>query len=419
MEYNPHREQYWDEAALEQDIRKAFDICNGCRLCYNLCPSFPALFTIVEHYDNDASPVVSEEMNQVADLCYQCKLCYMKCPYIPPHHYELDFPRLMLRSKAIRAKKNGISRADQFLGNPEKVGQMGQLAPVVATWSTKNRPLRKIMERMYGIDHRRHLPPFAPVRFSEWVRRHQELTRTALDDIDVVIFSTCTVEYHESNVGQAALKVLSHNGIRAVVPDGQVCCGMPALDGGDLEGALGRARANVKLLAPYARAKKTILALQPTCALLLKQDYPTLVESEDATLIAQQTKDLTQYLADAMKRGRLKREFVESPGPVTYHLSCHTKTQGLKRAAKQLLEAIDGCEVEVVDRCAGIDGTWGLKAEYYDEALKVSAKMTEQFQARHDTRACSDCALAGLQIETVTDAKPVHPVEILARSYGL
>jgi Fe-S oxidoreductase len=161
------------------------------------------------------------------------------------------------------------------------------------------------------------------------------------------------------------------------------------------------------------------LALQPTCALLLKQDYPTLVESEDAKLVAQQTKDLTQFLADAMKRGKLKKEFSQSPGEVTYHLSCHTKTQGLQRAAKQLLESIDGCAVDVVDRCAGIDGTWGLKAEYYDEALKVSAKLTERFQARHDTRVCSDCALAGLQIETVTDEKPVHPVEILARSYGL
>lgn len=419
MEYNPHREQYWDETALAQDMQQAFDICNGCRLCYNLCPSFPALFQIVEGYDDDASRVNQEDMDRVADLCFQCKLCYMKCPYIPPHRFDLDFPRLMLRSRAIRAKKHGIGRADRFLGNPEKVGRMGQWAPGLANWSVKNAGLRRVMERIYGIDHRRHLPRFAAVRFSDWVKRHARSPMPPLEDVDVVLFSTCTVEYHEPGIGQAALEVLRHNGIRAVVPSGQVCCGMPALDGGDMEGALSRARINVELLAPYARAGKTILALQPTCALLLKQDYPTLVDGEDARLVAEKTRDLTEYLAGLMRRGKLKKEFRESPGAVTYHLSCHTKAQGLKRAGKDLLQAIDGCEVDVVERCAGIDGTWGLKAEFYDEAQKVSAKLTERFQEHHAETACGDCALAGLQIETAVDRSPVHPVEILARSYGL
>ncbi|MCY0878607.1 MAG: heterodisulfide reductase-related iron-sulfur binding cluster [Firmicutes bacterium] len=419
MEYNPHRSEYWDERAFEENMKLAFDVCNGCRLCYNLCPSFPELFQIVESYDNDAAKVTRQEMDRVADLCFQCKLCYMKCPYIPPHRYDLDFPRLMLRSKALRVKARGLSRSDQFLGNPERVGQMGQMAPGLANWSVKNGGMRRLMERMYGIDRRRHLPRFAPRRFSEWVKRHSAPALPPLEEVDVVLFSTCTVEYHEPGIGQAALEVLRHNNIRAAVPPGQRCCGMPALDGGDMEGAIRRAKENVDILAPYARAGKTILALQPTCALLIKQDYPTLVPGEEAQMVARQTQDLTQYLADQMKRGALKKSFVASPGPVTYHLSCHTKAQGIRRAAKDLLESIDGCQVEMVDRCAGIDGTWGLKAQYYDEAIKVSAKLTERFQARHDTAACSDCALAGLQIETVTDAPPVHPVQLLAKAYGL
>lgn len=421
MDYNPHSEPYWDKTALAHDMQQAFDICNGCRLCYNLCPSFPKLFQIVEGYDDDTSRVDQHDMDGVADLCFQCKLCYMKCPYVPPHRFELDFPRLMLRSKAIRAKKHGIGRTDRFLGNPEKVGRMGQWAPRLANWSVKNPGLRKMMERIYGIDHRRHLPHFAPVRFSDWVTRHSAVTNPLppLDEVDVVLFSTCTVEYHEPGIGQAALEVLRHNGIRATVPANQVCCGMPALDGGDIGGAFSRARTNVALLAPYARAGKIILALQPTCALLLKQDYPTLVESDDARLVSQMTRDLTEYLADAMRHGKLKSEFPASPGAVTYHLSCHTKAQGLKRAAKDLLQAIDGCDVEVVDRCAGIDGTWGLKAKFYDEAQRVSAKLTERFREQHCETACGDCALAGLQIETAVDHAPVHPVQILARSYGL
>lgn len=421
LEYNPHHDAYWDESLLAKDMQQAFDVCNGCRLCYNLCPSFPALFEIVEGYDNDASQVTDSDMNQVADLCYQCKLCYMKCPYIPPHRYDLDFPRLMLRSRAIRTKKHGLSRADRFLGNPEKVGQMGRVSPKLASWSTRQAGIRRVMEGIWGIDHRRHLPRFAPVRFSDWVAKQgrQAASNPPMEEVDVVLFSTCTVEYHEAGIGVAALNVLRHNNIQAVVPSGQVCCGMPALDGGDISGAISRAKTNVALLAPYARAGKPIIALQPTCALLLKQDYPTLVPGEDAARVASVTQDLTQYLSVLMKQGKLSREFRQNPGPVTYHLSCHTKAQGLKRAAKDLLEAIDGVEVEVVDRCAGIDGTWGLKKEYYDESLKVSQRLTQQFLQNHDQQACSDCALAGLQIETVTDQAPVHPVQILARAYGI
>ncbi len=417
MEYRPNRPEYWDETLLRQDLEQAFDICNGCRLCYNLCPSFPVLFEAVERHQDNAHEVTDQEMVQVADLCYQCKLCFMKCPYVPPHRFDLDFPRLMLRSKAVRAKKAGIGRADQFLGNPEKVGQLGHLAPGLANWSTRNPVLRRWMERVYGIDHRRHLPRFAAMRFSEWVKRRQPVPN--VDQVDVVIFSTCTVEFHEPGIGQAALAVLQHNHIRAAVPSGQLCCGMPALDGGDIAGAMRRARHNIALLAPYAEAGKPILALQPTCALLLKQDYPRLVEEPAAQKVAAMTQDITEYLADAMRKGKLKKEFAHPLGSVTYHLSCHTKAQGLKRAVKDLLGPVADTQVELVDRCAGIDGTWGLKAQYYDDAMKVSAKLTEKFREAHDSRACSDCALAGLQIETVSDQPPRHPVELLAQAYGI
>ena len=194
---------------------------------------------------------------------------------------------------------------------------------------------------------------------------------------------------------------------------------MPALDGGDISGATERARHNIARLVDYAKAGKKILALQPTCAYVLKQEYPVLVGTEEAQLVARATMDITEYLASLMKSGKLKRDFSQSPGTITYHLSCHSKAQGLKKAASDLLGGIEGTTVNVVDRCAGIDGTWGLKARYYDESQKVSRKLTEAFQLAHDTHACSDCALAGLQIEVASDKPPRHPVEILWAAYGL
>ncbi|MCL8207865.1 MAG: ferredoxin [Actinomycetia bacterium] len=415
MEYRPGRPAYWDETALAEDMKRAFDICNGCRLCYNLCPSFPELFRFVEGHDDDASRLTAAELDRVADLCYQCKLCYVKCPYTPPHHFDLDFPRLMLRSKAVRAKKAGLSRSDRFLGDPDRTGRLGTLLPALTNWATTAPAVRGVMERVVGVDRRRRLPRYARVRFSRWAG-----ARPPARDPDVVVFSTCTVEYNEPGLGRDAVRVLEHQGFTVTVPTGQQCCGMPALDGGDMAGAVARARANVARLADYARAGKPIVALQPTCAYVLKTEYPLLLDDDEAAAaVAAATVDVTDFLADLARSGRLKTDFVRSLGPVTYHVSCHTRALGGGGRGRDLLARVPGTRVMMVEQCAGIDGTWGLKAEWYDTSQEVAAKLTRTFQQRRETEPCSDCKLAGLQIAEAAGRAPAHPVELLARAYGL
>jgi len=413
LEYRPGETAYWDPAQLAEDMRQAFDICNGCRLCYNLCPAFPALFTFVEGHDDQAGLLTSSELDQVADLCFQCKICFLKCPYTPPHRFDLDFPRLMLRSKAVRARTQGLSAADRFLGDPDRTGRWATRLAPLANWATRQPLLRRVMERRLGIDHRRRLPRYARVRFSRWAARRAAATA------DVVLFSTCTVEYNEPGLGQAAVAVLEHNGLTVAVPAGQQCCGMPALDGGDVDGAIQRARANLALLAPYAAQGKPIVALQPTCAYVLKEEYPRLVGGEVAQTVAAATVDLTDFLAGLAKAGRLKTDFRHEVGPVLYHVSCHTRTQGGGGRGRDLLQQIPGTRVTMVEQCAGIDGTWGLKAAYFDEARKVARKLDRALTQHPDHAVCSDCKLAGLQIEDTTGSPPRHLVEILARAYGL
>jgi glycerol-3-phosphate dehydrogenase subunit C len=413
MEYRPSKPEYWSETALAHDMKQAFDICNGCRLCYNLCPSFPALFTFVEGHDDNAELLTEPEMDRVADLCFQCKICFMKCPYTPPHRFDLDFPRLMLRSKAQRVKTNGMGASDRFLGDPERSGALGTQFPALSNWALETGAWRRLMERRVGIDRRRRLPRFTRERFSRWVAK-----RPVPAQADVVLFSTCTVEYHEGSLGQAAMRVLEHNGIRAVVPAGQRCCGMPAMDGGDIDGAVERARTNIGLLAPYVARGIPIVALQPTCSYVLKEEYPLLVEGEVARQVAEATVDLTDFLAQLAREGRLKDDFVREGEAVLYHVPCHSRVQGSGPRGREVLERVPGTRVTLVEQCAGIDGTWGLKREFYDQAVKVAAKLDRAIRQHPDHQVCSDCKLAGLQIYTAAGQEPRHPVEYLAAAYG-
>src|ERR1035437_9865060 len=109
--------KYWDRAGLEKEVERVFDICHTCRLCFNLCPSFPALFDATDRNDGDVRGLTAAEKERVIELCYGCKLCEIKCPYTPRdgHEFQLDFPRLILRAKAVNAKEDGVKLRERLL----------------------------------------------------------------------------------------------------------------------------------------------------------------------------------------------------------------------------------------------------------------------------------------------------------------
>jgi len=413
MEYRTTVADYWDEARLDQDLKKAFDVCNGCRLCHDLCPSFPALFRFVEGVDDDVERLTRDQMETVAEECFQCKICALKCPYTPPHRFDLDFPRLMLRTKAQQVKRQGLAAEDRFLGDPDRSGTWGTSLARLANWSTRQPGLRRLLERQAGIDRRRRLPPYAARRFSRRVAR-----RAVPSHPDVVVFATCSTEYNYPDLGDAAVRVLEHQGLSVAIPAGQRCCGMPALDGGDVSGAQARARSNLALLAPLVQQGARVVALQPTCAYVLRQEYPLLVEGEVAQQVADAVVDVTDFLADLSQRGQLRDDFVRELGPITYHVSCHTRMAGGGARGARLLSQVPGTSVTPREACAGIDGTWGLKARHFDAAQQVAARLMAGLAERPGDLVCSDCKLAGLQIG-VAGREPLHPVEALDRAYGL
>jgi glycerol-3-phosphate dehydrogenase subunit C len=422
MSVDPREPAFYDETALDAELGRIYDICHGCRMCFNYCPSFPALFDAIDAHEErgegEVAALTRDEKWAVVDLCFQCKICYVKCPYTPPHPMNVDFPRLMLRAKATRARREGVTRQDRFLGDPDVTARRstGIAAPIV-NWANASKLVRGLIERTVGIHKDRVLPPFARETFERWFARTRG-ERKEVAGRSVVIFETCAVNYNYTNIGAAAVQVLEHNGLRVVRPD-ERCCGMPALDGGDVESAVETASANVATLLPYVERGVPIVALQPTCAYTMKQEWPMLLGTEDAKRVAAATLDVGEFLAREHAAGRLKREFAKPQGKLGYHIPCHLRAQNIGAPFTALLNLIPGTLVEPIERCSAFDGTWGMKREYYELSRKYAKKLSRALEDAEAARLVSDCPLAGLNVTEDLGVTPVHPVEVLRDAYGL
>ncbi|MCU1494040.1 MAG: hypothetical protein JWO62_1804 [Acidimicrobiaceae bacterium] len=424
--YDPHHPQYLDESDMRQELERVYDLCHGCRLCFNLCPSFPTLFDAIDGHDGDVAAMTVAEQDKVVDECYQCKLCYIKCPYVPPHEWELDFPRLMMRANAVTHSKGGrplVERAaDQFLARTDLLGKVSSAAaPVVNAIISKTGSFpRKVMEATVGIASERVLPPYARERFTTWFKKRRSLGIEA-PKAEVSVFPTCFVEYMEPGIAKDLVRVYERNGIACSLPEGTRCCGAPWLHGGDVARFEHAARRNVTALASEVRAGREIVVAQPTCAYIIRQDYPIYAPGVDADLVAEHTFDASEYLVKEHRRegGGLDTSFTgEVPEKVVYHLACHLRAQMVGFKGRDLMQ-LTGTKVTLVERCSGIDGTWGYRAENYELARKVARPLAREIGAAGADAVCGDCHLANMAILQETGLRPVHPLQLLARAYGI
>lgn len=420
MIFDLQSKEFWDSSALEKELRRVYDVCHGCRRCFNLCPSFNSLFDLIDSKGEDVENLTPVDLKTVVDLCYQCKLCYNHCPYTPPHYWQIDFPRLMLRAKAVEAKRAGVTFQDKILGQPDRLGRLGRrMAPLVNA-ANRIKPFRILLEKIIGIHRDRNLPVYHRETFVEWFHRHerQRARGTERREDKVILFYTCSVNYNDPAVGRAAVAVLQRNGIEVIVPR-QKCCGMPALDGGDVAAALEHASYNVKHLAEFVRRGYDIVIPGPTCSYMLKKEYPFLLTTTEARLVAEHSFDICEYLMRRYEQGQLDTAFEPMTQRIAYQVPCHLRAQNIGYKSRDLLRLIPGTQVQVIERCSAVDGTWGLKKEYYPLSLKVADKLFREIETSQPDIVASDCPLAALQIVQGTRKKPLHPIQILARAYGL
>jgi glycerol-3-phosphate dehydrogenase subunit C len=372
----------------------------------------------VDAHEGDVSKVTSGDYRRIVDLCWQCKLCFNHCPYTPPHRFDIDFPRLMLRSKAARAAAEGVSWQDRWLGSTDTVGALGSATAPLANWANSSGPGRLLLEKTFGIERHRTLPRFHHKTFGRWFRERGG-GRLAQGH-KVAFFTTCVVNYNEPQVGRDAVAVLEKNACAVSCPEGQVCCGMPYLDGGDLEAARANARRNVDALLPLVKAGADVVVTQPTCSYVLKKEYPLLLPGADTDAVAARTFDTFEFLVARHKEGHLSTEFTgRSPGKVAYQAPCHLRAQNMGYKTRDVLQLIPGTKVTVVERCTAMDGTWGMKKEFYPISLQFARKAAQEMEAAQPDTFATDCSLAALQIADVRGAAPAHPVSLLREAYGL
>ena len=418
MPYDLKDPLYFDVSAVEKELARVTELCDGCRRCYRLCTSFDYMLDdAVDKNEGDLAKITSADYRKIVDLCWQCKLCYNHCPYTPPHKWDIDFPRLMLRAKAARARTEGVTRQDAWLGNVDALGALGSATAPLTNWANDFGPARAVLEAVVGIDKTRKLPKFHHKTFARWFRERGGGRRA--EGPMVAFFFSCSVNYNEPQVGKDAVAVLEKNGCRLSCPE-QVCCGMPYLDGGDVLGATRNAEKNVRALLPLVEQGAKVVVPQPTCSYVLKKEYPMLVPGEATEKVAAATQDLFEYLAGRHKEGTLATDFPgKKPGRIAYQMPCHLRAQNMGFKTRDVIALIPGADIHTIESCTAMDGTWGMKKEYFPISLQYAKRVAGKMEAAHPQTFMTDCTLSALQIEEARGEKPVHPITILREAYGL
>jgi Fe-S oxidoreductase len=405
---------YLDPQKLETELRRVAEVCHQCRRCLPLCPSFPRLFELVDATPHEVAGVLREGFDAVGELCFHCKLCYNHCPYTPPHAWDVDFPALMRREQVFRSRRDGVPLRRKLTTRTDLIGRLGSLAPKLMNFANRNRLSRVLMEKTVGIHRDWVQPAYHGETLERWFAKRGP--RDEGRSGRVVLFPTCSVNYSDPETGRAAVEVLEKSGlaVELVYPG---CCGMPTTDVGDLDATRAAARRTVASLLPFVDAGAKVVVPGPSCSLLIRTEYPKLLDDEETRRVAAATHDLLEFLYQLAREQRWNREFRVPIGRVAYHAPCHLRAQNVGLRAPALLGAA-GADVTLVEACSGVDGTWGMQARFHDASLGVARGMLAAIRAADAEHVATDCPLAALRIQEGLGRRPVHPIVLLRRAYG-
>jgi Fe-S oxidoreductase len=423
-------DSFWDESALMTELERVFDICHGCRRCFNLCHSFPTLFDAVDESESmELDTVPKSAYWDVVDHCYLCDMCYMtKCPYVPPHEWNVDFPHLMLRAKAVRFRKEGASKRDRMLTSTDTIGRLAGI-PVVsqAVNAVNNSKLgRKFLENTLGVHRDAPVPKYHTntARKRLHVLKSEAGERAAPTDDTrgkVVLFTTCYGNHNLPSMVEDLVAVYEHNDIPVTLMANEVCCGMPKLDLGDLDAVRKLKESNIPDLAYRVDMGWDIVTPVPSCTLMFKQELPLMFPDDpDVIKVRDATYDPFEYLMLRHKADKLRTDFDRSLGKVSYQVPCHLRVQNIGLKTREVLQLVPNTEVEAIERCSGHDGTYAVKKETHDISRKIARPVVGRVGKSEAAHFTSDCPMAAEQIASGLDDQTAnHPMSLLRSAYGI
>jgi glycerol-3-phosphate dehydrogenase subunit C len=421
---------FYDEQAVFAELERVFDICHGCRRCFSLCHSFPLLFDAVDATEaGEVSGVAKPVYWQVADNCYLCDMCFMtKCPYVPPHEWNVDFPHLMLRAKALKAKQGGNTLADRVLASTEAVGNIAGIPVVAQIVNAVNHTGlgRKLLDKALGVHPEAPIPDYHSSTARDKLRKRtrpsivpQPSPRTTGR---VVMFTTCYANRNEPDLAMDLCAVFEHNGITVDVAARERCCGMPRLELGDLETVAEYKAVNIPELKGLIDQGFDIVAPIPSCVLMFKQELPLMFPDDaDVQAVRARIFDPFEYLWLRHEAGMLRTDFTGVLGKLSYHVPCHLRVQNIGLKTRDVLRLVPDTAIEVIERCSGHNGTYAVKSRFREAAVKIGRPVVQKVQAAKPDHYTSDCPMAGHQIQTgLKDmGPPEHPLKLLRLAYGI
>ncbi len=422
--------EFYDRAALDRELERVFDICHGCRRCVNLCQSFPTLFDLVDESSTmEVDGVARADYIKVVDQCYLCDMCYMtKCPYVPPHEWNLDFPHLMLRAKAVKFRDGETRARDRLLTSTDRMGKLITTIPLVdktVNFANTRPALRKVTEKVLGVHADAALPSY----------HHNTLRKRVAGKVKAVapvaagsttgkvaLFATCYGNYNSPHLGDDLFAVFQHNGIHIELVPQEQCCGMPKLELGDLETVAKLKEANIPVLARLVDQGYDIIAPVPSCVLMFKQELPLMFPDDaDVARVRRSIFDPFEYLMLRHRAGLLQTDFKQPLGDISYHVACHLRVQNIGLKTRDLLQLIPDTRVDAIERCSGHDGTYAVKSEFYDAAVKIARPVARKVNEAKADHFASDCPMAATHVAHVAsgDIEAEHPMTLLRMAYGL
>ena len=421
--------KFWNGVELDTELRRQFDVCHSCRRCFNLCDSFPKLFDLIDEAPSmELDTVDSSSFKNVVDACTLCDMCFMvSCPYVPPHEFAIDIPSIFIRYKALENKKNTNS-IDSQIAKTDLNGRIGVYFSIISNFLLNKRRIlfRKVLSVFTGIDTSVTLPKFNKISFKKFFAKYKKKFDFKKHyNEKILIFNSCYVNYNDSKIGEALVKVLEKNNVY-MEQFYEGCCKMPQLEQGKVhEVQLQSEKTALTLIEKIDQGFKVVTPIA-SCALMIKSHWPLLnPDNKNVARLAKETMDIDEYIWDLNNRKGLVDGMKSLNRNITLHSSCHSRAQNIGPKSAQILKLIPDTKTINVEKCSGHGGTWGIKKKWNKTARKVGLSAAKQV-FKEEGIIASTCPLAGLHLQDINEQKKLrendnkiyHPIELIAKSYG-